>query len=479
MRLADKLTIEGGVSGITLMKKAAVAVCQNVDFVEPIAILCGKGNNGGDGYAIAQILYEKGQKCHIISVGEPKSFEAKHYYNIVKEYCEIIPSEKIDSLNNYNTVVDCLLGTGANILLANEYYKLVELTNKSGAFVVSVDINSGLCADSGMVENIAVKSNLTIAIGNKKVGQLLSHSRDYIERLIAVDIGIPINDEIYEIDSDFAKKCFAKKLSFTNKGTYGKCAIMGGSIEYTGAVKLANISICSLISGAGLSTVMIERDLVEYIAPHLMESTLCIVNYDDIDDIIAKVNRIDSLAVGVGWGRSNNRKKVLQTLLEKYHGKLVLDADALHFLKEELPLLKKREYLTILTPHIMEFARLIDKEVKDVQKNVLDYAITFAKEYNIVLVLKSNSTIITNGTIIYVSTSGNACQAKGGSGDVLCGAIAGVLARRDIDINDIERVASITYVAGLSAQKLTKKLGEYGVLPSDTAKNLIDTIVEL
>ncbi|MBR2297205.1 MAG: NAD(P)H-hydrate epimerase, partial [Clostridia bacterium] len=274
MRKSDLATIEGGVPGVTLMWRAGMGIYESVRWHGRVGIVCGSGNNAGDGYALALILKENNIDATLILLKNKFSADGEYYY----KRCQNVSIKTIfyneDTPLDFDIIVDCILGTGFSGELSPEICEVIEKINSSDAYVVSADINSGLNGDNGLCK-IAVKSDITVSIGTRKTGHYLAMAQDYIKKLVNVDIGIEIIEPPYHlIEKADIKKCFKERKHFSNKGTYGYTALIGGCMEYSGAVKLASLALSSLKVGAGVSKLATSRSICPTIMPSLLEVTL-------------------------------------------------------------------------------------------------------------------------------------------------------------------------------------------------------------
>lgn len=478
MRKSDAHTIQSGVPSRELMYRAAQGVFDSVQWWGKIAIICGKGNNGGDGYALATILKEKSFEVDAYMVEEPVTADAIYYYEKCKQM-GIIPTflERETPLRQYNVIVDCIFGTGFTGSVSEHYKTSIEKINNAKAYVVSVDINSGLNGDSGLCE-IAVYSNLTVAIGEYKSGHYLGQAKDYIGFLKCCDIGIEIIDTPYYLieKSDTGSLLFERK-HYSHKGTYGYMALIGGSVEYSGAIKLANLASSAVSCGAGVVKLAVADSLARAVAPYLLESTLYTLedygsghikfNQEEIDVLC---RRTSSIGVGMGMGCTEDTEKILEYLLENYEGKLLIDADGLNTLSfMDLSLLKNTRAQVVLTPHLKEMERLCGVPVHQIEENPVKIAKKFAREYGVVLLLKGPTTIITDGENVYFSDTGSSAMAKGGSGDVLSGIITAFLASTE-KRTVLESAYLGAYVNGLAGELAEIAHSQITATPRDTVK---------
>ena len=468
MRNADLYTISTlGVSEEILVERAGTAVAEEIlkRFHGGRVLVCiGKGNNGADGKVVASILSKKhGFTVTTLSVynGIFKLFDRK-----------------------YDIIVDCIFGTGLNREVDGKYKEAIERINESGAFVVSCDIASGLSGDSGKVLGVAVKAKLTVAIQELKTGHFLNDGPDYSGEIVAKDIGISVWEEKYCMrmtDVD-AVKFFPNRNRNTHKGNYGKATVFGGSKNYPGSVYLALSSLLVLKSGAGYANLAIPNSMYEVYALKNPECTITTIKDDNgavqFDKIaIDRITCYDSISIGMGIGVSEDVYRTIEYLLSNYHGKLVIDADGLNCIsKYGINILKNSACKVVLTPHVGEFSRLSGLTKEQILSNPIETAKSFAKEYGVVLLLKNAVSIITDGESVYLNVTGCSGMAKGGSGDVLSGFIAGVLCRSD---EILEAVASACYVFGKAGEMAQKNDSAYTMIATDIIDNLGKVIAKL
>ncbi len=478
MQKSDKYTIESGVPSKELMLRAAQGIFDSVEWWGNIAIICGKGNNGGDGYALATILKERSLEVDVFMVEEPTTPDGVYYCDACRRAgVRVALLERGTPLRKYNVIVDCIFGTGFKGAALEPYKTAIEKINNSKAYVVSADINSGLNGDSGLCD-IAVYSNLTVAIGEYKSGHYLGQAKDYIGELKRCDIGIEIQDKPYCLleKSDTGSLLF-KRMHYSHKGTYGYMALIGGSLEYSGAIKLANLSASAVSCGAGVVKLAVAETLARAVAPYLLESTLYPLEDYGSGHIRFNPNELEQLTrytraigVGMGIGHTEDTEKIVEYLLKNYKGKLLIDADGLNALSfMDLNLLKKAKGRVVLTPHLKEMERLCGKPVWEIEQNPVLVAKEFAREYGVVLLLKGPTTIITDGDEVYFSDTGSSALAKGGSGDVLSGIITAFLAtteKRSI----LQSAYLGAYVNGLAGEMAELAHSQITATPRDTVR---------
>lgn len=289
-----------------------------------------------------------------------------------------------------------------------------------------------------------------------------------------------IYDNVYEIELTDIKDKFNYRDSDTNKGDYGYVGIMGGSIEYSGAVKLANMSSCALRSGAGVVRLIIPKTIATSITPYLLEQTIFTIDDEDSrmkfneKQIADSLNKIKALAIGMGWNRSKEYEKILEYILLNYNIPIVIDADGLNTLSNiNLEILNNTKCKIILTPHLKEFERLSKIDIEEIKKGSINIAIKFAKKYNVILLLKGPTTIVTDGNTAYLVKRGCPGMATAGSGDVLSGILVGLLG---YNTPGILTVATGAYLNGMAGEIAESKYTDISMVAGDTVKCIPEAI---
>ena len=316
MRRSDAATVESGIAGRELMYRAAKGVFDSYPWQGKVCIICGGGNNAGDGYALALLLYEANIACTIVLLSDVFTADGAYYFDVCKtKGIEITTYTDTFRFDGYTEIVDCIFGTGFHGAVQGMVKHAIEQINQSGKIVISVDINSGLDGDRGLAE-LCVRSDLTVSIAAIKQGLLLNQAKDFIKRIVNVDIGIKLTEEKrYLTEAGDFRSILRPRSQDSHKGTYGYISIMGGCTEYGGAIKLANLSCAALRAGCGVAQLILPRSLAPAVAPYLLESTLAILEERDGKTIldIERLDRILSkqaaLAIGMGWGQSEENAK--------------------------------------------------------------------------------------------------------------------------------------------------------------------------
>jgi len=487
MRESDRLCIEGGTPATELMGRAGQAIFDSWHWEgENTAILCGSGNNGGDGFVLAHLLHSHQYACTVFLAGEKTSSESAFFLETCRR--EGVPVRlwnAATTLDGFTQVADCLFGTGFHGVPSGTAAEMIRVANQSALPILAVDIPSGLQGDNGLAEGECIHAVCTVALGARKYGHFLAMGKDICGTVLCKDIGIPLVGPQVSIPeaADF-QPLFPPRTCHSHKGTYGYVAVMGGCREYSGAVKLANRSQAALRCGCGVAKLITAESVLPAVLPHLLESTAVgipdtdghmLPDYGALENALAHTA---SLAVGMGWGNGPHNRDILTWILENYEGRLILDADGLNTLGTIEPemrqkLLRSRTTPPILTPHPMEFQRISGIPMGETAKNPVDTAMTFAAQMGVILLLKGTATIVTDGQTCYIIDRGCPGMATAGSGDVLSGILSGLCGWH-------EPSALVTacgaYLAGLAGEMAQAEVGETAMIASDTIAHLAKAV---
>ena len=481
MRKSDARTIEGGIPGRELMLRAGRGVFNSAEWKPPVAILCGSGNNAGDGYVIALLLHKARIPCELILLSEKFSEDGAYYFAQCREAG--IPVRQWESgmdLSSYGTIADCLFGTGFRGEVRGPAREAIEAVNNSSATVITVDINSGLNGDCGLAD-LCVHSDLTVSIGDFKTGHFLNMAKDVMRQKVNIDIGIEPVDRTFSLveETDLAE-LFGPRKNYSNKGTYGYTALIGGSKRYSGAIRLAGLANAAMRSGAGVVKLAVPDVLFPIVAPAVLESTVFPLK-DDGDGIVFSekettelISNVRTAAFGMGIGTGKGAADMLEYLLDHFTGRLVVDADGLTLLSRmDRDKLRKAACTLVLTPHVKEFSRLTGLSVNEILNSPVAAAEAYAKEQKVILLLKGPATIITDGETTYITDTGCAGMATAGSGDVLSGILAAVLGYAP---DPLLGTAAAAWVNGKAGELAQEKYGAVGMVASDTIACVADVI---
>ncbi len=473
MRESDAHTISSGISGKELMYRAGESIFKSVQWQAPVAIVCGSGNNAGDGYVLAKLLHDSDIECELILLSDKFSEDGEYYFRICQENNITAKLWSKDTvLSNYVMIVDCIFGTGFRGSVDGVNKEVIEAINNSGAYVISVDINSGLNGDSGMAD-LCVHSDITLSIGWFQPGHFLNMAKDVMKEKRNLQIGIePVGGTYKLIEANDLKDIFTERKNFSNKGTYGYTALIGGSKRYSGAIRLAYMANAAMRAGAGVVKVALPNSLYRDVTAHILESTIYPLSDDDgemvfVENEIADLIRgVKTIAFGMGIGVTEETAKILNYILAHYKGTLIVDADGLTILSEmDVEKIKNSGCRLVLTPHLKEFSRLTGESIE----SILDAPIQKAKEYarstNTIVLLKGPTSIITDGVDMYLVDAGCPGMATAGSGDVLSGIVAAICAYLP---NLPLATATAAYINGKAGELAQKKYGPISMIASDT-----------
>ena len=482
MREADKFTIENlGVPSLELMERAGDALYQEAKKLAPkgrVLCVCGGGNNGGDGFVCGRKLLLDGRRVDAVFFAEKTSEECE----INKSEFEMNGGTLFSEFpeRKYSLVVDCLFGTGyrpSDDERVRTAIERINLLKRRGVKVLSADIPSGLSGDNGVCLDVAVQADETVCIGEIKLGAVLNDGIDCAGKLIRADIGIALpsfdengNGYAYLLQDETVSSLLPKRKRNVHKGNCGRAYIVGGSYAYSGAGYLAAAG--ALKSGAGYVTLCVPEDLIPVYMlklPEVLLKPVCKGKSFAFDERAFEFAKDGAVAYGMGLGVSQDVANGAEYLVTHYTGRLIIDADGLNSLSayagERLKeLFAEKSCDVVLTPHPREFARLLGTDVADVLQNGVSLAKTFAKEHGVTVLLKGATTVITDGVRVAVNAEGNAGQAKGGSGDVLSGVIAGLCAS---GLSAFDGAVCGAFLAGRSANLAKREIGEYALTPSD------------
>lgn len=475
---ADKKVIECGTPSLLLMERAARSLFDSYGYVGKTAIVCGIGNNGGDGYALATLL----EDSDVFYVAPPVTADATYYYTKCKEIGISVHEYYEGCLGGYDTVVDCIFGIGLNRPVDGIANVAIREINGTEAFVIAADVPSGLFADNGLCGD-CVSADLTVTFSSPKPGHYLNNGPDMCGEIKVCDIGTDPIEEAFLVEKEDLKSVFGVRKRNSNKGTYGYITIIGGCEKYSGAAKLANIAASAMRAGSGVVKLAVGRSIASSVSPYLLESTLYpLPDKDgylsfDRDAIDGALFGTVAVCIGMGMGRGSDTDKVVSYVIENYDGKLIIDADALNAVSRiGCDILKKAKGRVVITPHPGEFARLCSCSVSDVLEDPISMAKAFATQYNVTVLLKGCTTVVTDGIKVYLSDKGCAGQATAGSGDVLSGVLCGILGySEDILLSTV----GASYLCGEAACLAEKEKGSYSMVASDTVAKLHEVILDI
>ena len=479
LRAWDEFTIlHEPVTSINLMERAA-SMC--VDWIKqqellpyPFIVFCGKGNNGGDGLAIARLLSELSSKVNVYILESGQMGTAEFQANLAKLHQTDADIRYIQTEENFHPldppaiIIDTLMGAGLNRPLEGVIGRLVNHINNSGCRILSIDVPSGLFTDRSSKGNIAVKATDTLSFQCCKPAFLVAENAAFIGRVHVLDIGLhpgfykatPSPLEI--TDRETIHGIYRPRDSFAHKGTFGHALLIVGSYGKNGAAVLSAKSC--LRSGVGLLTCHIPQcayDTLQSTVPEAMVSADFNRSFNTKVD--EDLSRFDTIGIGPGIGTATETKSMLQELLESFNQPVVLDADALNIIAARKDFLSLIPPHSIITPHPKEFERLFGSTANDFE--TIQLAMEKAREYNIIIVLKGHHTFIAPPDAPYFfNNTGNAGMATAGSGDVLTGILTGLLAQ---GYSPVHAAVLGTHLHGLAGDIAAKELSMEAMIAGD------------
>lgn len=433
-----------------------------------VSVVCGKGNNGGDGCVIAGILSEHGADVTVVTpFGKPSTENACYYYE------QLLFVKKSDSADfeKADIIIDALFGIGLDRELNAAAVKLIERINRSNALKIAVDIPSGVEADSGHILGAAVGCDLTVTFIALKPGLLLPDGSDFCGEITVADIGVePTGFSALTTE----KPVFEKRRRNSHKGTFGTALTVTGSYGMAGAAILS--ARAALRSGAGIVKCILCKSIYPAFTAAVPEA-VCLPFAEDngtlsFDERFLEraLSGANAVLIGCGLGVSPNTQKTLEYLIKISEVPVVIDADGINSLCGRIDIIKNSKAPVILTPHPGEMARLCSLTVKEVEADRENIASGFALKYGCTLVLKGANTIIAapDGKVYY-NLTGNPGMSAGGSGDVLAGTTVSLLAQ---GMKPVKAACAAVYLHGEAGDKAAAKRGERAMLPTDMIEEL-------
>ncbi len=505
MQEVDQCAIkEFKIPGLILMENAGLKVIDVIKGIFPdligkrVVVLVGKGNNGGDGLVIARHLSNAGAKVGTFIFGLPEQFPAdsRSNYEILANMQEPIwllndeqNLEKLQwALLKADLIVDSIYGIGFKGVPSEFESEVIRSVNSSRIPIVSVDIPSGVEADNGSVHGEAVRATHTVTFALPKLGHFLEPGSLFVGELTIADISIPSS---LLVDDAFKISVITDKLVSTfieprarevHKGSFGHVLAIGGSIGLSGAIMMAARS--SLKVGAGMVTAAVPESILNTVAtatPEIMtiplqQTASGQISTAAVPQLIEKMKKATVCTIGPGLGRYPEAHEIMNLVLKETDLAVVVDADGLMALRDDLSMVAGRSASVVLTPHPGEFASLTGLSIDDIQGNRIATAQEFASKWGVVLVLKGNKTIVAlpNGEV-YINLTGNPGMATAGSGDVLAGMIGGFIAQ-GIDAGSAALIG--VYLHGLSGDRARMALGERSLLAGDIIEFLPEVLKE-
>ena len=488
MKAADQYTIQKlGVPSLELMEHAAQACVQvledeKVD-LSHVCVVCGSGNNGGDGFAIARILQNNRYSVETFCVGNPEHYteETQEQMHRLQE-CGGKITYGMPQEDSYSVIIDAVFGVGLSRKVEGRYRQVIEQMNRMRGTKFAVDIPSGLSATTGCILGCAFKADYTVTFQLKKIGLELSQGRTMAGRVIVPDIGISTDSicEDQEIVRTAGKDIYRKMLpdrpEDSNKGTYGRLLVIAGSKGMAGAAYLN--AHAAYMTGAGLVRIYTSSDNREILQTLLPEAIITTYEEYNKEELLSLLTWADSVCIGSGLGMSMLSEKILKTVIENVKVPCLIDTYGLNLLAENKNYLNQMaERRFVITPHMKEMSRLTGTPVEELKADRIQILKDFISRYRITCVLKDSRTLIASEEKgIRMNLTGNSAMAKAGSGDVLAGVISGWM----VQGKEAEDAAELgTYIHGLSGDLAKFEKGVYSVMARDLIEYISKALMKL
>ncbi len=499
MRTIDKWAIqEIGIPGIVLMENAGKAIVKRLQEILPdiaskkVIIVCGKGNNGGDGFVIARHLHQLGTNTMVLLAGKLTDLKGDARTNALSAKTLKVPihelkEENINSfdhkLRHSDVIVDALFGTGLSKLAAGLMETVIKKINQYQKFCVSVDINSGIDSDSGLLTGPHVISDLTFALDSMKLSHLIYPAAGVMKKVELIDIGIPFlkkqDARTRLLEEKDIKKIFHARQPDSHKGNYGHVLVLAGSRGKGGAAGLS--ALAALRAGCGLCTLALpdscqkafELHPMEVMTLPLPETPSGTLSLKAKEPIIKLLEGKSAVAMGPGLTTESETVQLIGELLPHINCPLILDADAINAFENNLNWMDNLKSV-VLTPHPKELSRLTSLSTQEIQTNRINITIEFAQKYSVILLLKGAPSLIgTPDGNLYLNSTGNPGMATGGSGDVLTGIIAGLAAQ---NIPLVEATIAGAYIHGCSGDIFSGDETQTTLIAGDLLRTLPETL---
>ena len=501
MRWCDEITINTyGIPGLLLMENAGRGVTEVIkqEFSplesKHILIVCGKGNNGGDGFVVARLLSNSRANISILLMTSPSDLrgDAKTNFEILQSIAKKssglltiyrFSKRRLATLPQPDIIVDAMFGTGFTGSVRKPFMNVIEWMNRQRAKIVAIDIPSGINGTTGVVENCAVRAAITVTFGCLKSGLLCNQGRDLVGSVHVVDIGIPsmvTEDKRLQtsfIEQSDVRRILPKRSVHAHKYSVGKLLVLAGSKGLTGAAVMCCTSAMRVGAGAVILGTpepiysIVARKLTEVMVFPLPATSDGTLSLTALDAIREKLSWADVLVVGPGLSQNSETQQVVFKVIREYNGKVLIDADGLNAIAVYgISKLRSARARFILTPHVGEFARLTGLSSNKVEQCRIEVARDLARRIKSTIVLKGVPTVIASkdGSAVLNST-GNPGMATAGAGDVLSGIIAGLWAQ---GMDDASAAWAGVYLHGLSGDIIAKKLGERSLMANDLIEYL-------
>lgn len=475
-----------GIPQLVLMERAALRIAEHVKAHAPsgsrILIVVESGNNGGDGIAAGRILMMEGYDVEIHWINGLKSasagFDAQ--YAIAKKLNMKFVDEIINA--GYDVIIDGIFGVGLSRAVMGKQAEIIKLLNDMDGYKLAIDVPSGIDATTGFLLGTAFRADATVTFGLMKLGLLMGMGYEYAGAVTVVDIGIPkkaidfVEPRLYTYDEQDVDSLLPHRKRDTHKGSYGKVAVIAGSRNMAGASLFSAEAAYRM--GCGLVRVCTVEANREIVQSRLPEALLTTYEEKDVNTMRMAMKTVmgwaDVIVIGPGLGTGEAAEYLVDKVLRSFDGPVILDADGINVLAKHMDLFETIHSKLILTPHLMEMSRLTNQTVTDIKANKYDLAREFAKRHNAVIALKDARTVVSDGGIsAYINITGTNGMATGGSGDVLAGMIAGLLAQ---GMEAFEATKLGVCMHGMAGEFAAARKGQYSMIAGDIVQSIKEVL---
>ncbi len=502
MKQVEQFTVRFGLSYQRMMENAGAACARNIrNIIEGekihgrnVVVICGKGNNGGDGFVVARKMAENGYNVSIVlASGYPTSAEATYMFKLILDFSistlwyETDKAKVIQTIKGADIIVDAVYGFSFYGALSDEMAELFSLVNSAMGKIFSIDLPSGVYCDRGYNAKGCIRADYTIAVSALKPAHIIHPAADFCGKIIIANIGIPeesyqmVEDSLYTYNKVEVGNLFPQREDTANKGSFGHLLCICGSRCMVGAPVL--VGSAALRSGAGLVTMAfpesaylpIASKLTEALMMPLPETSEGTLSEQAIKKLLPVLDKYDGIVIGPGMGVNEDTAKVLEAVISNAKIPVIIDADGLNIIAKNPEILNCATSQVVLTPHPKEMSRLVGTPVEIIQSDRFSFAREFADRYRVYVALKGSNTVVAAPQTrkVYVNASGNSGLSKGGSGDVLAGLMGG-FAVQGFSFSDA--IISAVYVHGYTGDAVSMKTSKSGMLPCDVVQELKYTL---
>ncbi len=502
-KLEDYAVSNGGFDHTRLMENAGASVCRFIAEAlgvanRSVAVVCGIGNNGGDGFVVAKRLLEGGAKVRVLlALGTPTTDDAKRFLREseaagIKTLSFTEQEDRQEfakTIENSDIIVDAIFGVGFHGTVSDELSEVIEMINSSAGSVVSVDVPSGVDSDSGEVSGACVQADYTVTFSTRKPGHVIYPAVDYCGEVHVAAIGIDdhvIQEQehhISTIDYEDVCRCFPKRSSNTHKGTFGKLLCICGSIGMAGSATFAGKA--AVMSGVGMVEMAVPAEIYPIVAGNLVDPVYFLLKTNEsgtvssasVPLILEKMKSATAVMIGCGMGKGQDVTDVVEAVIRNSDVPIIIDADGLNAIKDNLGVLREAKAPVVMTPHPGEMARLVGKTNVEVQSQRLEVASSFAMTFGVYMVLKGANTVCANPDgRISINLTGNPGMSKSGSGDVLAGLLGSLLAQ---GMDPEEAAPCAVHIHGMAGDCAADKYSQHSMTANDIIMEFSDIFSDI